>query len=58
VNEDDVVADASAILAVLKNEPFNNADPLRLVGATISAVNFCEVLSKLYDDGLNDMMMA
>jgi ribonuclease VapC len=54
VNEDDVVADASAILAVLKNEPFNNADPLRLVGATISAVNFCEVLSKLYDDGLND----
>ncbi|MBV8508019.1 MAG: type II toxin-antitoxin system VapC family toxin [Alphaproteobacteria bacterium] len=49
-----MVADASAILAALKNEPFNNVDPRRLVGATISAVNFCEVLSKLHDDGLND----
>ena len=26
----------------------------RLVGAAISAVNLCEVLSKLHDDGLND----
>jgi ribonuclease VapC len=54
VNEDDIVADASAILAALKNEPFSNVDPRRLVGATISAVNVCEVLSKLHDDGLND----
>jgi ribonuclease VapC len=54
VNEDDIVADASAILAALKNEPFDNVDPRRLVGATISAVNFCEILSKLHDDGLND----
>jgi PIN domain nuclease of toxin-antitoxin system len=53
VNEDDIVADASAILAALKNEPFDNIDPRRLVGATISAVNFCEILSKLHDDGLN-----
>ena len=51
---EDIVADASAILAALKNEPFSNVDPRRLVGATISAVNFCEVLSKLHDDGLND----
>ena len=51
---EDIVADASAILAALRNEPFSNVDPRRLVGATISAVNICEVLSKLYDDGLND----
>ena len=54
MNEDAIVADASAILAALKNEPFDNIDPHRLVGATVSAVNFCEVLSKLHDDGLND----
>jgi PIN domain nuclease of toxin-antitoxin system len=54
VNEDDIVADASAILAALKNEPFSNVDPRRLVGAAISAVNVCEVLSKLHDDGLNE----
>jgi ribonuclease VapC len=54
VNEGDIVADASAILAALKNEPFSNVDPRLLVGATISAVNVCEVLSKLHDDGLNE----
>jgi ribonuclease VapC len=54
VNEGNVVADASAILAALKNEPFSNVDPRLLVGATVSAVNVCEVLSKLHDDGLNE----
>jgi ribonuclease VapC len=54
VNEGDIVADASAILAALKNEPFSNVDPRLLVGATVSAVNVCEVLSKLHDDGLNE----
>ena len=54
MNEDDIVADASAILAALKGEPFSNDDPRRLVGSTISAVNVCEVLSKLHDDGLTD----
>jgi len=54
VNEANIVADASAILAALKNEPFGNVDPQLLVGATVSAVNVCEVLSKLHDDGLND----
>ena len=53
MNEDNIVADASAILAALKNEPFSNVDPRLLVGATISAVNVCEVLAKLHDDGLN-----
>jgi ribonuclease VapC len=54
VNEDDIVADASAILAALKNEPFSRVDPRLLVGATVSAVNVCEILSKLHDDGLTD----
>ena len=54
MNEEEIVADASAILAALKNEPFGNLDPQRLIGATISAVNLCEVLSKLHDDGLNE----
>ena len=54
MNEGDIVADASAILAALKSEPFSNVDPRRLVGLTISAVNVCEVLSKLHDDGLTD----
>ena len=55
MNEEEIVADASAILAALKNEPFSNLDPRRLVGATISAVNLCEVMSKLHDDGLKDI---
>jgi ribonuclease VapC len=54
VNDDDIVADASAILAALKKELFSNVDPRRLVGVTVSAVNLCEVLSKLHDDGLTD----
>jgi ribonuclease VapC len=54
VNDDDIVADSSAILAALKSEQFSNVDPRQLVGSTISAVNVCEVLSKLHDDGLTD----
>ena len=49
---DEIVADASAILAALKSEPFTKFDPTRLVRATVSTVNMCEVLSKLHDDGL------
>ena len=52
MNEDEFVADASAILAALKNVPFGEFDPERLVGASISAVNLCEVLTKLHSDGL------
>ncbi len=54
MNEGDIVADASAILAALKNERFDNINPQRLVRATISAVNVCEVRTKLHDDGLNE----
>ena len=49
----EVVADASAILAALKNEPFSKITPERLVRASISAVNLSEVLTKLAADGLS-----
>ena len=42
------------MLAALKNEPFGKVDPRELVGVAISAVNLCEVLSKLHDDGLSE----
>jgi PIN domain nuclease of toxin-antitoxin system len=54
VNSGEIVADASAVLAALKNEPFSHFEPRELVGATISAVNLSEVLSKLHDDGLDE----
>ena len=54
MNEREIIADASAILAALKNEPFGGVDPRKLVGGAISAVNLCEVLSKLHDDGLTE----
>lgn len=54
MNEDQIVADASAVLAALKSERFDKIDPARLVGASISAVNFSEVLEQLYADGLTE----
>lgn len=52
--EDDVVADASAILAALKSERFDRFAPERLVRSSISAVNMSEVLQKLAADGLTE----
>jgi PIN domain nuclease of toxin-antitoxin system len=49
-----IVADASAILAVLKGEPFGEFDQRRLFGAAISAVNFSEVLEKLCSGGATE----
>ena len=51
---DEIVADASAVLAALKGEPFNKIDPTELVRCSISSVNFSEVLAKLHDDGLTN----
>lgn len=48
-----IVADASAILALLKREPFDGFDPTRLFRATISAVNLSEVLERLCSGGLD-----
>lgn len=47
MSDDEIVVDASAVLAALKSEPFRHIDPARIVGATISAVNVSEVLTKL-----------
>ena len=47
-----VVADASAIIALLVGEPFERVDPERVTRAWVSAVNLSEVLAKLYEMGL------
>jgi PIN domain nuclease of toxin-antitoxin system len=54
VNDPDVVADASAVLALLKDEELGEFDPEHLVGAAISAVNFSGVLAKLGSGGLTE----
>jgi PIN domain nuclease of toxin-antitoxin system len=54
VNDPDIVVDASAILALLKDEEFGEFDPEHLIGAAISAVNLSEVLSKLSSGGLTE----
>jgi len=52
VSEGEIVADSSAILALLKQEPIELIEPRRLFGATISTVNLCEVIEKLCTGGL------
>lgn len=58
MNNDTIIADASAILAALKNEPFSGFDPDRLIGGSIGAVNLCEVFTKLHSDGLTEEQAA
>jgi PIN domain nuclease of toxin-antitoxin system len=55
VNDDAIIADASAVLALLKQEPFSHFDPRRLFRATISAVNLSEVLERLCFGGLSEL---
>jgi PIN domain nuclease of toxin-antitoxin system len=54
VNDKEVVADASAILALVFGEPFERFDPDEIVGAFISTVNRSEVLAKLLEKGLSE----
>jgi PIN domain nuclease of toxin-antitoxin system len=54
VNDGGTIADASAILALLKQEPLGALDPRRLFRATISAVNLSEVLERLCSGGLSE----
>jgi PIN domain nuclease of toxin-antitoxin system len=54
VNDGVPIADSSAILALLKQEPFDKLDPRRLFRATISAVNLSEVLERLCAGGLRE----
>ena len=53
MNDGAVIADASAILALLKGEPFREFEPTRLFQATISAVNLSEVVERLCSGGLS-----
>jgi ribonuclease VapC len=48
----DVVLDASALLAVLRSEPGTERVEPRLEGAGIGAVNLSEVIAKLDEDGV------
>lgn len=47
----DVVLDASAVLALLQNEPGSDQVWRHLPGARLSAVNAAEVVAKLVDGG-------
>jgi PIN domain nuclease of toxin-antitoxin system len=55
VNDAEIVADASAIIALLAGEPFEHVDPGRVASAWVSAVNLSEVLAKLHEMGLPDL---
>jgi ribonuclease VapC len=55
VDDDLSIADASAILALLKQESLGRVDPRRLFRATISAVNLSEVLERLCSGGLSEL---
>jgi PIN domain nuclease of toxin-antitoxin system len=52
VNDFAIVADASAVIALLIGEPFTLFDPQRLANASISAVNLSEVLARLLEIGM------
>src|SRR6266446_6916846 len=58
VNDADIVADASAVIALLVGEPFTRFDPLRLPNASISAVNLSEVLARLQEIGMPESEVA
>ena len=47
-----VVADASAVIALLMGEPFERADPSILSEASLSAVNLAEIMTRLSDFGV------
>ncbi len=48
------VLDASAVLALLNQEPGHERVEALLPDSAISAVNYCEVLGKLMDAGLTE----
>ena len=52
MNDGDIVADASAIIAFLVSEPFRGFNEERLGNAVISAVNLSEVLARLPEIGV------
>ena len=52
MNNVGIVADASAVIALLVGEPFIHFEPSRLANASISAVNHSEVLTWLQEIGM------
>jgi len=50
----EVVLDASAVIALLQQEPGSDVVRMRLEGAAISAVNLSEVVAKLAEAGMPD----
>ena len=48
------VLDASAVLALLNQEPGKERVEALLADSVISAINYCEVLGKLIDAGLSE----
>jgi PIN domain nuclease of toxin-antitoxin system len=58
VNEVGIVADASAVIALLVGEPFTRFEPSRLANASISAVNLSEVLTRLHEIGMPESAAA
>jgi ribonuclease VapC len=55
VNDPPAVLDASALLALLQNEPGAQAVAIRLPQCVMSAVNLSEVVAKLVDHGLPEV---
>lgn len=49
-----IVLDASAVLAVIWNEPGSDMVLDRIEGAVMSAVNYAEVLTKIADRGVEE----
>jgi ribonuclease VapC len=58
VNDTDIVADASAVIALLVGEPFTHFDPSGLANAFISAVNLSEVFKRLQEIGMPESEVA
>ena len=50
-----VILDSSAVLAVINSEPGAKIVKDILIGGSISATNFSEVIAKLVDSGLDDL---
>ena len=52
MNDNSLVVDASAIIALLSGERFDRFDPGRVTRASISTVNLSEVLARLHEMGV------
>lgn len=58
MNDDDLVVDASAIIAFLVGEPITRFDGERVGNSLISAVNLAEVLARLPEIGVPESKTA